>query len=217
MTRTEYPYAGMILPDAQDMDTAPYLNSAREVLSKYEQGYIPVLNDNGDLMGHSMGVRVSAEEDSDFGPRVLIEIITPNGDHADDSMDEQAAQVLSDTVLAALDHSTADILEWYSPDVLLDVEDFVRLRSYVSPRRQVPDYMQEEPDVDVIANDARLMLFPEADELDFDAPTSSAGAKYPGAKIDTMFDTPAPQKPRGVFAMLSRKLNPFGRKAQAVA
>ncbi|WP_299932880.1 hypothetical protein [uncultured Pelagimonas sp.] len=135
MYATEYPYAGLILPDAQDLDPRPYLNAARRVLAKLDPhpNGGSRLNDTADTVrGGFFGLRVTPQEDSDYGPRMVLEVVTSEGTPTED---EAAAQILSDTVLSALKDSPADIIEWYSPDVLLDAEDFVRLRSYVSPKR----------------------------------------------------------------------------------
>ncbi len=135
MYATEYPYAGLILPDAQDLDPRPYLNAARRVLAKLDPhpNGGSRLNETADTVnGGFFGLRVTPQEDSDYGPRMVLEVVTSEGTPTED---EAAAQILSDTVLSALKESPADIIEWYSPDVLLDAEDFVRLRSYVSPKR----------------------------------------------------------------------------------
>ncbi|EBA09827.1 hypothetical protein [Sagittula stellata] len=135
MTKAEYPYAGLVLPDATDLDPAPYVESAARVLARLDPvpGKAPSRSVHADkVFGRRYGIHVIPEEQSVYGPRVLLEVITTDGEPLDD---EKAARILSDTVLAALDHSSADILEWYSPDVLLDRDDFVRLRSYVSPHR----------------------------------------------------------------------------------
>lgn len=135
MYATEYPYAGLILPDASDLDPRPYLNAARRVLARLDphpNGGTRLHPTENMVHGNVFGMRIDPQEDSDYGPRMVIEVVTSQGQPTED---EAAAQILSDTVLQALKVSPADIIEWYSPDVLLDVEDFVRLRSYVSPKR----------------------------------------------------------------------------------
>lgn len=130
----DYPYAGLILPDAQDLSPVPYLNSAAEVLARLDprpDADCPTRQIGGRMMGQTLGIAVIPEEQSDYGPRVLLEVVTTDGAPPDDNA---AARLLSDTVAAALDHSSADILEWYAPDVLIDREDFLRLRGLVSPR-----------------------------------------------------------------------------------
>lgn len=148
MYATEYPYAGLILPDAQDLDPRPYLNAARRVLAKLDPhpNGGSRLNDTADTVrGGFFGLRVTPQEDSDYGPRMVLEVVTSEGTPTED---EAAAQILSDTVLSALKDSPADIIEWYSPDVLLDAEDFVRLRSYVSPKRGRVNPTQPTPPVE---------------------------------------------------------------------
>ncbi|MEQ5868480.1 hypothetical protein J4E08_01065 [Sagittula sp. NFXS13] len=135
MQPIEYPYAGLILPDATDLDPVPYLDTAAKVLDQLDAvpgAAVHRLAHGNRAFGRRFGIIVTPEEDSDYGPRVLIEIITRNGAIPED---ERAANILSDVVLACLAHCDADIIEWYSPDVLLDRDDFIRLRSYVSPRR----------------------------------------------------------------------------------
>ncbi len=137
MSLVEYPYAGLILPDSQDLDPGPYLDTAAKVLARLDAipGAVPHRSAHGSkVLGRRYGVVVVPEEDSDYGPKMVIEVITVNGEMPDE---EKGARILSDVALACLDHSSADILEWYSPDVLLDRDDFIRLRSYVSPRRMI--------------------------------------------------------------------------------
>lgn len=133
MITIEHPYAGLILPDASDLDPVPYLKAAARCLARQEAGSRPRIDSGkSEVIGRDFGIVVTPQEDSDYGPRVLIEIIATDGSPPEDEM---AARILSDTVLLALKTSEADILEWYAPDVLIDREDFIRLRSYVSPRR----------------------------------------------------------------------------------
>lgn len=129
----DYPYAGLILPDLRDLSPDPYLASAARVLARMdpraEKGAPTQLRD-GRVMGRTLGIAVIPEEQSDYGPRVVLEVVTETGTPPDDGA---AARLLSDTVREALNHSSADILEWYRPDVLIDREDFIRLRNFVSP------------------------------------------------------------------------------------
>lgn len=131
----DYPYAGLILPDAQDLDPGPYLDSAARILTEQDPRLDmagPVKRADARVMGAHLGICVVPEEQSDYGPRVVLEVVTEDGSPPDDT---QAAKLLSDTVREALKHSSADILEWYAPDILIDREDFLRLKGYVSPRR----------------------------------------------------------------------------------
>jgi hypothetical protein len=173
MNRAEFPYAGLILPDAQHLDATRYLNDAAAVLLDLDPTAkgVPYVSDNGTtLFGGRFGVSVEAQEDSDYGPRILIKVLSADGELPDD---EEAAQILSDTVLAALKWSNADIIEWYAPDVLLSSEDFIRLRSYVSPRRkanQAPEADGEGPQVA-----PRLHSFAPPDNLELTVPPCSGG------------------------------------------
>ena len=135
MSGTVFPYAGLILPDATGLDPVPFLQVAEQVLHRLDPvdgGSPNVSRAQGSVMGGSFGLHVCPEEDSEFGPRVVLEVTTRDGEVP---TDETAAKILSDTVLASLDFSDADIIEWYAPDTLIDRDDFIRLRSYVSPRR----------------------------------------------------------------------------------
>lgn len=136
MACQDYPYAGLILPDARDLDPGPYLAAAEIALARHDPvpDGRPHRPDAGNFVpGHAFGVTVLPEEQSDFGPRVLIEVTAADGGPPDD--DETASAILSDTVLLALEKSSADILEWYAPDMLIDRADFLRLRACVAPRR----------------------------------------------------------------------------------
>lgn len=131
----DYPYAGMILPDARDLPPGPYLDSAAAVLARLDplpDSMAPTRRQPGRVMGRQLGIAVISEEFSDYGPRVVLEVVTADGTPPDET---DAARLLSDAVRAALDHSSADILEWYAPDTLIDREDFIRLRNFVSPRQ----------------------------------------------------------------------------------
>ncbi|WP_421904486.1 hypothetical protein [Mameliella sp.] len=131
----EHPYAGMILPDTRDLHPGPYLDSAAKVLARLDprpDAKAPTRRKPGLVMGQHLGIAVLPEEQSDYGPKVVLKVVTADGTPPDET---DAARLLSDTVRAALNHSSADILEWFSPETLIDREDFIRLRNFVSPRR----------------------------------------------------------------------------------
>lgn len=164
----DYPYAGLILPDAQDLSPAPYLDSAARVLARlfpHTDRGAPTHTDGTRVIGNHIGIAVIPEEQSDYGPRVVLQVVTRDGTPPDET---DAARLLSDTVYDALDHSSADILEWYAPDVLIDREDFIRLRKFVSPRRI--------GQIDSTVEDA---LFESAN-----AAQGICGALYPDARDD---------------------------------
>ncbi|MFW2545028.1 hypothetical protein ACN2XU_20545 [Primorskyibacter sp. 2E107] len=145
MSIQEYAYAGLILPDERGLSIAPYLDSCQQVLARLDPRPVGVPKRSAKrqaVLGHYFGLRVTAEADSDYGPRILIEVITRDGAAPDE---ETAARLLSDTVLASLEHSHADMIEWFSPDTLLDTADFVRLRNYTSPQRarRAPTHEQD--------------------------------------------------------------------------
>lgn len=128
------PYAGLILPDANLADLLPYMEAAETALLKHDP------SDNGasrlmrktTVVGRDYAVRIRYQEISDYGPRVLLQVVTRKGVEL---CEEKASRILSDSVLHALTSSPSDIIEWCAPDVLLDSDDFIRLRSYVSPMR----------------------------------------------------------------------------------
>lgn len=192
MNATEYPYAGLILPDARDLDPRPYLQAARRVLARLDphpKGGSRVSETADMVRGGVFGLRVTPQEYSDYGPRMMLEVVTKDGTPTED---EAAAQILSDTVLFALKISSADIIEWYSPDVLLDAEDFIRLRSYVSPKRaRITPGAETQKTVrlgatDLVDRPAPLML---EDAIDTPTPakrdTLSALYDMPSEELDT--------------------------------
>ncbi len=135
MDTQEKPYAGLILPDEEGLDLKPYFDAARRVLRRLDP--IERLGTRSScskriVRGERYGIRFTPETDSDYGPRMNLEVIARGGKIADE---EFAARLLSDLVLETLDHCDADVIEWYAPEVLIDRDDFIRLRRYVSPRR----------------------------------------------------------------------------------
>ncbi|WP_425101250.1 hypothetical protein [Tropicibacter sp. S64] len=136
MSHHEYPYAGLILPDERGLAIGPYLDTCQQVLARLDPRPVGVPKRSEKrqaVLGNHYGLRVRPEADGLYGPRVVIDIITRDGSPVPE---EVGAKLLSDTVLAALEHSPADTIEWYSPDTLLDAEDFIRLRNYTTPRRR---------------------------------------------------------------------------------
>lgn len=175
----EYPYAGLILPDVQDLAPAPYLDSAARVLARLDPSSdhkAPTQCDGSCVTGRHLGISVISEEQSDYGPRVVLEVITTDGTPPDET---EAARLLSDTVREALDHSSADILEWYSPEVLIDRDDFIRLRKFVSPRRigqvdaQIEDALFESADA---AQGICGSLYPDGEGADPHIPPAAVAA-----------------------------------------
>jgi hypothetical protein len=185
----DYPYAGMILPDLRDLSPGPYLDSAAEVLTRIDprtgrSG--PVLRQHGCVFGRQLGIAVTPEEQSDYGPRVVLEVVTLDGAPPDDA---EAAQLLSETVVLALQHSSSDILEWYAPDVLIDSADFLRLKGLVSPRRLTK--MSKAAENALFANDAAVQAI--------------CGTLYPvpGPTMPAALDGRAPRRRSGLLARLA--------------
>ena len=134
MNEHTVPYAGMIVPDTDFLDVAPYLDAAEIALLKHDPSDTGVrrLNRKASVLGRSYAVKLEAEENGELGPKMILRIVTRDGVELSE---EKAARILSDAVLHALEDSPCDVIEWFSPDVLLDSADFIRLRSYVSPQR----------------------------------------------------------------------------------
>lgn len=134
MQLSQAPYAGLILPEAGAFDPELYLQAAESALLAHDPGETGIrrLTRKATVLGRDYGIRISHDEDSDYGPKVTLTIVTRAGVTP---CEDKAARLLSDAVLVALNTSPADIVEWCAPDVLLDSEDFLRLRNYVSPQR----------------------------------------------------------------------------------
>lgn len=210
MACQEYPYAGLILPDASDMDPAPYLDAAQRALARHDPvpGGVPHRSAHGNrVLGEKFGVIVVPEEDSDYGPRMLIEVVTAEGELPED--EETAAAILSDTALASLEFSSADILEWYAPDVLITRQDFIRLRAYTSTSRNGSEAQaQPEPDSEMSDADELQLIrraLQDCEEIaqalrDGPAPAKTAEPQPPAASEPVMrapgADNPAPRAPR---------------------
>ncbi|MDA7424738.1 hypothetical protein [Thalassococcus lentus] len=152
MTVDQIPYAGLVLPDMTDLELNDYLVSAARCLAELEpwSERPPRISERKSaVFGDNYGIKMRAEEDGIYGPRIVMTAIARN---PDEDSEEILAKLLSDTVLAVLEHSSCDIIEWYSPDVLIGREDFIRLRSYVSPLRN----NQLQPDAQYISQDDEL-------------------------------------------------------------
>ncbi|WP_417720484.1 hypothetical protein [Salipiger sp.] len=136
MLTGEYPYAGLILPDADFVETGPYLDAAEEVLLRLDcasQQRPRRSRKRAAVMGDRYGLLVVPQPDCAAGPRIAICAIARGGGVP---RGEDVARILSDVVLDILQFSPAESVEWCSPDVHISAADFIRLRSYVSPRRK---------------------------------------------------------------------------------
>ena len=116
-------YAGLILPDARDMDSWPYLSETARVLEQIEQDpdQITLDDDRGLVIGPRMGLVITPQEDSDFGPRILLQVV-PRSDAAPSTREQR--DFLATCLREMLDWSPADIVEWGAPTNLIDAEDF---------------------------------------------------------------------------------------------
>jgi hypothetical protein len=116
-------YAGLILPDARDMDSWPYLSETARVMAQIgqDQDQITVDDAHGLVMGPRMGLVITPQEDSDFGPRILLQVV-PRSDSP--STAAQQRDFLAICLREMLDWSPADIVEWGAATNLIDAEDF---------------------------------------------------------------------------------------------
>ncbi len=125
------PYAGLVLPDATDMRVSPYFASAKAVLAEID-GQEPRFIPECDLLiGATFGVQIELDEYSDYGPKIVLEVLSSTDE---DPEIEAASVLLSSLVERCLEHSPADIIEWQSHDVLIATDDFLRLRG-LAPRQ----------------------------------------------------------------------------------
>lgn len=137
------PYAGLILPTAAPADLASYLDAAERAVLRHDPSSAGSrrLEHKSCVLGLDYGLNVSYREDGDYGPMVTLKIVTRKGFEI---CEDTATQILSDAVLFALDTSTADIIEWCAPGVILDSADFIRLRSIASPQYEADSWDAEE-------------------------------------------------------------------------
>ncbi|MFZ5964661.1 hypothetical protein ACOXXX_17070 [Thalassococcus sp. BH17M4-6] len=135
MPRAPSSYAALILPDACGLDVDPYLVAAHEAITARDiapGSEARVLHSIAQVSGDTIRLTIATDEDGSDGPRVVITATAcPNARFSE----ERAARILSDTVMAALEFSDADLIEWFTPDTVLEAEEFVDICSYVSPRR----------------------------------------------------------------------------------
>ena len=136
MASEAHPYAGLILPVSADPDPALYLDAVAEVLARLDGASgAPVRRSRRRpaLMADRYGIALMVEDRPRQGPRLLLRVITREGGLPDE---ELASRLLSDVVLATVQLGPAEQIEWFSPATLITPEEFIRLRSYVSPRRR---------------------------------------------------------------------------------
>lgn len=135
MDNNKLAYAALVLPDAGPCALDPYVTTATTVISELDpmaDGGASVAPNLNTVMGARFGAHVWFDSEGDYGPRVVFDLMVRDG--VDLPMDD-AAQILADIVLDALDFSDADIVEWFAADTLYDREDFQNLRVYAAPEK----------------------------------------------------------------------------------
>lgn len=122
--------ASLLLPDIPDGLAVDLLDAMAASLTEAQAH--PVLSEAdaltlcaGSLRGH-----LTLDLDHDLGPRVTVTL----GD-TDTPPDEALVSILGGMILAALERCEADHVIWLGEDVLLERDEFIELRTYVSPRR----------------------------------------------------------------------------------
>lgn len=144
MASGDHPYAGLILPVAAELDPAPYLEAVAEVLARLDcASGAPVRQSRKRpaLMADRYGIALAFEERPQQGATLVLRLIARDGGPLDE---ELASRLLSDVVLATVRLGPAEQIEWFSPETLISPEEFIRLRSYVSPRRR--GFARTEPE-----------------------------------------------------------------------
>ncbi|HBM62158.1 MAG TPA: hypothetical protein DD444_23580 [Citreicella sp.] len=144
MASGDHPYAGLILPLSADLDPAPYLEAVAEVLARLDAASgAPVRRSRKRpaLMADRYGIALAFEDRPQQGATLVLRLIARDGAPLDE---ELASRLLSDVVLATVRLGPAEQIEWFSPETLISPEEFIRLRSYVSPRRRA--FARPEPE-----------------------------------------------------------------------
>lgn len=136
MQTGEYPYAGLILSDPGEIDTGPYLNAAAGALSRNDggSGMAPRRSrKRAAVMGDRYGLVIQPQPAHSGGARLAVCALARGGGMPGG---EEVARILSDAVLDMLKLAPVEAVEWCAPGVLIEPAEFIRLRSYVSPRRK---------------------------------------------------------------------------------
>ena len=130
LSSIERPFAGLVLPDDQAPDTPACLAAVAECLARVVPSQPVRALDSETLIAGHYGVRVTADPDGPCGPRIMLEMATPQGLLAD-TRDLRAAAILAEAVLACLKVVPADFVEWYGDGHLIAARDVARLRATV--------------------------------------------------------------------------------------
>ncbi|MBN9886635.1 hypothetical protein [Salipiger abyssi] len=136
MNVPDQPYAGLILPASTGFDIQKALGAAAAALKRLDTASgRPILRSNkrSAIMADRFGIDISAHDESSSARHVAIRLIARQRGRLEG---ELVATILAQTVLAILEYCRVDRIEWFSPDTVIGSEDFIRLHTYVSPRRK---------------------------------------------------------------------------------
>lgn len=137
MSRPVHAYAALLMPDSGDLDPGQFLRLARDVLAirdcPAKQAPPLVSTRRRRTAGETLDLAVRVQDDHPGGSQRIV--IEARPFHGAPYLEEHGAQVLSDFILAAFEMCDAPLVEWDSPDVVLNRSEFIELRRYVSPRR----------------------------------------------------------------------------------
>ncbi|GGG59265.1 hypothetical protein GCM10011415_01350 [Salipiger pallidus] len=132
MALPTYPYAGLHLGQNGDINLLACLTAAAEVLRRLD-GYsgrpLQTSRKRPALMGDRVGLVLRPGSASsgmdDSGVRKLeIRVISREAGPAEDDL---VTSLLAETVLTLMDEVEVDIVEWLSPDCMIEADEFVDL------------------------------------------------------------------------------------------
>lgn len=138
MSVTSRAYAALILPDTMDLDTGLYKPCVYDAIAANDiaDDGTPLVSDaRGIIAGDTFCIQMIAQEDSDYGPRLMFVAFA----HALAGKDaqERMHRLLADIVRRALPMCDADFVEWLDTDCLMERDEFLEAGSYVSQRRAI--------------------------------------------------------------------------------
>ncbi|MDU8913616.1 hypothetical protein [Aestuariicoccus sp. MJ-SS9] len=128
--------ASLLMPQLPDDAVVTFLACARATLKAMDctSGTGPRSSKSRGLSkGDSLRVQVTLADDDALGPKVMFTLSPAEPRAGADP--ERAVKVLGDIVLRSLAVCKADHVVWLDNDTVLERDEFVELRTYVSPRR----------------------------------------------------------------------------------
>ncbi|MCR8550258.1 hypothetical protein M4578_20750 [Salipiger sp. P9] len=204
MDAPDYPYAGLILPDHAAFDIRKCLAAAAGVLARLDGASgQPVRRSKKRpaVMADRFGIAVRPPRAEDTRPRATLRLISRDGAQPEG---EQAAHILAQIVLSVLERCPADQIEWFSSDSVIEAEDFIRLHSYVSPRRKTLAPIERDEEQALADSIRAAMLQAEAEAANTARDTQEAATTIGkaaetvyGRAVDPEMDTPLPARSGG--------------------